>query len=29
MDVGPDGPTRLGERVLLVDPDELTIPTQI
>jgi probable phosphoglycerate mutase len=29
VDVGPDGPTRLGERVLLVDPDELTIPTQI
>jgi broad specificity phosphatase PhoE len=29
MEVGPDGPTRLGERVLLVDPDELTIPSQI
>lgn len=29
MDVGPDGPTGLGDRVVLVDPDELTIPTQI
>lgn len=29
FDVGPDGPARLGERVLLVDPDELTIPDQI
>jgi len=29
LEVGPDGPERLGERVLLVDPDELTIPDQI
>ncbi|HJR25386.1 MAG TPA: histidine phosphatase family protein [Acidimicrobiales bacterium] len=29
VDVGPDGPTRLGERVVLVDPDELTIPSQL
>jgi broad specificity phosphatase PhoE len=29
VDVGPDGPTHLGERVVLVDPDELTIPSQI
>lgn len=29
IDVGPDGPTHLGERVVLVDPDELTIPDQI
>ena len=29
LDVGPEGPTRLGDRVLLVDPDELTVPTQI
>ena len=29
LDVGPDGPERLGDRVLLVDPDELTIPDQI
>ena len=29
LEVGPDGPERLGERVILVDPDELTIPSQI
>lgn len=29
FDIGPDGPERLGDRVLLVDPDELTIPDQI
>ncbi len=29
VEVGPDGPTRLGDRVILVDPDELTIPSQI
>lgn len=29
IEVGPDGPTRLGERVILVDPDELTVPTQL
>jgi broad specificity phosphatase PhoE len=29
VEVGPEGPTRLGERVVLVDPDELTIPSQI
>ena len=29
LDVGPDGPVALGERVVLVDPDELTIPAQI
>ena len=29
IEVGPDGPTRLGDRVLLVDPDELTVPDQL
>jgi broad specificity phosphatase PhoE len=29
IEVGAEGPVRLGDRVLLVDPDELTIPTQI
>lgn len=29
VEVGPDGPTRLGDRVLLVDPDELTVPAQL
>ena len=29
IDVGPEGPQRLGDRVVLVDPDELTIPSQI
>jgi probable phosphoglycerate mutase len=29
VEVGPDGPPRLGDRVLLVDPDELTVPDQI
>ena len=29
VEVGPDGPISLGERVVLVDPDELTVPTQI
>ena len=30
IDLGPDGcPRSLGERVILVDPDELTIPDQI
>lgn len=29
VDVGPEGPTRLGDRVLLVDPDELTVPAQL
>ena len=29
MEVGPEGPSRLGDRVVLVDPDELTVPTQI
>jgi probable phosphoglycerate mutase len=29
VDVGPEGPTRLGERVVLVDPDELTVPQQL
>ncbi len=29
MEVGPAGPVALGERVILVDPDELTVPTQI
>lgn len=29
VDVGSGGPEALGERVLLVDPDELTIPAQI
>lgn len=29
FDIGSAGPQRLGDRVLLVDPDELTIPDQI
>ena len=29
VEVGPDGPTSLGDRVVLVDPDELTVPDQI
>lgn len=29
VDVGPAGPEALGDRVLLVDPDELTVPDQI
>lgn len=29
VEVGPDGPVALGERVVLVDPDELTVPNQI
>ena len=29
LEVGPEGPTALGERVVLVDPDELTVPEQI
>jgi hypothetical protein len=29
LEVGPEGPVALGERVVLVDPDELTIPNQI
>jgi probable phosphoglycerate mutase len=29
VEVGPHGPTRLGDRVVLVDPDELTVPSQI
>lgn len=29
IELGPDGPVALGERVVLVDPDELTVPTQI
>jgi broad specificity phosphatase PhoE len=29
VEAGPDGPTQLGARVVLVDPDELTIPNQI
>jgi probable phosphoglycerate mutase len=29
LEVGPEGPVALGDRVILVDPDELTIPTQI
>jgi broad specificity phosphatase PhoE len=29
IEVAPDGPTRLGDRVLLVDPDELTVPAQL
>lgn len=29
VDVGPDGPVRLGDRVVLVDPDELTVPAQL
>jgi broad specificity phosphatase PhoE len=29
LDIGPDGSWHLGERVVLVDPDELTVPSQI
>ena len=29
IDLGPDGPTGLGERVVLVEPGEVTIPNQI
>jgi probable phosphoglycerate mutase len=29
VEVGPEGPVRLGDRVVLVDPDELTVPDQI
>ena len=29
VEVGPEGPTRLGDRVVLIDPDEVTIPNQI
>lgn len=29
LEVGPEGPVELGDRVVLVDPDELTVPTQI
>ncbi len=29
VEVGPEGPQRLGDRVVLVDPDELTVPDQI
>ena len=29
VEVGPEGPERLGERVVLVDPDELTVPDQL
>lgn len=29
VELGPEGPTRLGDRVVLVDPDELTVPNQI
>lgn len=29
VEVGSDGPVRLGDRVVLVDPDELTVPAQL
>ncbi|MDP1819851.1 MAG: histidine phosphatase family protein [Acidimicrobiales bacterium] len=29
LEVGPKGPVRLGERVVLIDPDEVTVPSQI
>jgi hypothetical protein len=29
VDLGPDGPVALGDRVVLVDPDELTVPNQL
>jgi broad specificity phosphatase PhoE len=29
VEVGPEGPTTLGERVVLIEPDEVTVPTQI
>jgi broad specificity phosphatase PhoE len=29
LDIGSDGSWHLGERVVLVDPDELTVPSQI
>ena len=29
VDVGPDGPVALGERVVLIEPEETTVPSQI
>jgi probable phosphoglycerate mutase len=29
LEVGPHGPTELGQRVVLVEPDEITVPDQI
>jgi probable phosphoglycerate mutase len=29
VEVGAEGPARLGERIVLVDPDELTVPQQL
>jgi probable phosphoglycerate mutase len=29
LEVGPEGPVALGERVLLIEPDEVTVPSQI
>jgi broad specificity phosphatase PhoE len=29
VELGPDGPVRLGERVPLIEPDERTVPAQI
>lgn len=29
VDLGPEGPDALGDRVVLVDPDELTVPNQL
>ena len=29
LEVGPDGPVALGERVVLIAPDEVTVPDQI
>jgi probable phosphoglycerate mutase len=29
VDLGPDGPKNLGERVVLVEPDEITLPAQL
>lgn len=29
IEVGPGGPAHLGDRVVLVDPDELTVPAQL
>jgi probable phosphoglycerate mutase len=29
LEVGPYGPAALGERVVLIEPDELTVPSQI
>lgn len=29
LEIGPEGPVAIGDRVVLIDPDEVTIPNQI